>query len=72
MDSVKGFNNLPSYTKDKLLILRGRHMASLGTDYRESLGTVVALNKSDDNNVYEVHFANGKWWHYNLNNGTWY
>ena len=52
--------------------LHKKHLEAMGTDYRESLGELVQVKITNEPNVVEVHFSSGKWWHYDLNDGTWY
>mgnify|MGYP000926511574 CR=1 FL=1 len=61
--------NLPSAV-EKVYRL---HMLSLGTEVRkEHEGQIEKVEWNEAEQVYNVYFKNGNWWHYDTINNTWY
>jgi len=49
------------------------HMASMGTEVRkEHEGQIEKVEWNEGEQVYNVFFKNGNWWHYDVVTETWY
>lgn len=70
MDRRKLVGNLTEQQKEIYEKILANHLASMGEEERSKYGlTCVMWDEKEQ--VFKVHFSNGKWWHYALD-GTWY
>lgn len=68
MRTVKGMENFSSELQDKILEIYEMQMAAFGGKIKGHELEEVFIK----NNLPCVRFENGDWYHYNLQDGTWY